>query len=174
MAAHNVRPTIDVAAGRAVFEHDLPRALTFRGASAPEHLSWKIVGARSLLIPFRARIAAVSEEYLLRIDFLTGREWPPSARFVNPETLDYVVGQDAHHLPILQSPEIHVHPAYQPASGGQPIQLICCSAVYQYYDVLHGGDDAVLWRETDDFLVTLAAIGRAMSSHHCGRHPANA
>lgn len=174
MASHQIRPTLDLAAGRLILEEDLPRALTLNCASKPEVLGWTRHGSRSLLVPFKGVHAGAEDSYLLRLDFLTGRGWPPSARFVNPATRDYVVVRDQHHLPNLQSPEVHMHPAYQvPATDGM-IQLICCSAVFEYYDVLHGGDDAILWRESDSFLVTLAAIGRAMASvHYVGRYPAN-
>jgi hypothetical protein len=173
MASHQTRPTLDLAAGRLVFEEDLPRALALHGVADPADLGWVRHGARSLLVPFTGDHVGVTDKYTLRLDFLTGRDWPPSARFVDPETHDYTVGSGQHHLPNLQSPEVHIHPAYQSPAGGT-IQLICCSAVFEYYDVLHGGDDAILWRTTDTFLVTLAAIGRAMASlHYVGRYPVN-
>ena len=165
---------MDLAAGRFVLEEDLPRALALHGVDTPEALGWRIFGTRSLLVTFTGTHEAVQDRYTLRLDFLTGRGWPPSARFVNPETLDYTVGRDRAYLPNLQSQEVYVHAAYQSSTGGGPIQLICCSAVFEYYDVLHGGEDEILWRETDTFLVTLAALGRAMSSpQYVGRHPAD-
>lgn len=173
MASHQTRPTLDLAAGRLILEEDLPRALALHGATDPIELGWTRHGTRSLLVPFTGLHSGVTDAYLLRLDFLTGRDWPPSARFVDPATQEYIVGGDQHHLPNLQSPEVYMHPAYQSPTSGM-IQLICCSAVFEYYDVLHGGDDAILWRNTDTFLVTLAAIGRAMASpHYVGRYPAN-
>lgn len=175
MASHTVRPTLDLAAGRSVFGQDLPRALALYGVDAPEALGWRVNGKRTLLVPITGVHGTQRDEYLLRFDFVAGREWPPSAQFVNPETLTYVVGRDTGHLPKLSHPEVHVHTAYQAPHMSAPIQLICCSATFEYYDVVHGGDDAILWQANDTFLVTLSAIGRAMASeHYAGRHPADA
>ena len=149
-----------------VKEH-LPQVLAFKG-NTMEGLGWCLHSDRTLLVPMRGSYQGAEDEYLLRLDFLSGCEWPPSARFVNPDTLDYEVNADQHHLPVLASPELHVHPAYQ-SNDGRTLQLICCSAVFQYYDVVHGGDDAILWRKTDTFLHTLTAIERAFVSHYTGR-----
>jgi hypothetical protein len=175
MASHSIRPTLDLAAGRLGFDQDLPRALAYHQVDTPEAVGWRVIGTRTLLVPISGIHAGVREDYLLRLDFVAGREWPPRAQFVNPETLAYVVGEDSGYLPKLDHPEVHVHPAYQPSTGTGPIQLICCSATFEYYDVLHGGEDAILWQDDDTFLVTLAAIGRAIASaHYTGRHPADA
>jgi hypothetical protein len=169
MAAHGTRPTLDLTAGRETLERTLPRVLAARDVSAPEDLGWRREGARSLLVPMTGRRGGERDGYLLRLDFATGPEWPPSARFVNPDTLDYVVGADRRHAPQITSPEVHVHPEYGGPDG--VIQLVCCSAVREYYDVLHGGEEHILWTERDDFLLTLSAIGRALGSHYQGRFP---
>ena len=175
MASHTTQPTLDLAAGRLVFDQDLPRALALYGAGTPEALGWRVSGNRTLLVPMTGTHAGQREDYLLRLDFVAGRDWPPSTQFVNPETLAYVVGEDTGHLPKLSHPEVQVHPAYKSQIMSNPIQLICCSATLEYYDVLHGGDDAILWQAGDTFLVTLSAIGRAMASeHYAGRYPADA
>ncbi len=158
-----------------VFDQDLPRALAYHGVDTPEALGWRVVGNSSLLVPISGTHANARENYLLRLDFVTGRDWPPRAQFVNPETLSYVVGMDTGHLPKLGHSEVQVHASYQSQAMATPIQLVCCSATLQYYDVLHGGDDAILWQARDTFLVTLAAIGRAMASEqYTGRYPADA
>lgn len=167
MASHTQRPNVDLAAGRQVLEEHLPRVLALKGRSLSD-LGWRRPSDRTLLIPMAGTHAGVREEYLLRLDFLIGREWPPSAKFVNPETLDYQLGADQHHLPIIASPEVHVHSAYGSADG-RTLQLICCSAVFQYYDVVHGGDDAILWRSTDTFIHTVSAIERGLTTHYSGR-----
>lgn len=174
MASHDVRPTLDLQAGRAVFEEDLKRALALHGVEAVEELGWRVHGHRRLLVPITGIHAGIVDEYLLRLEFQTGRDWPPSAQFVNPDTLKYVVGSDTGHLPRLGHPEVHVHPAYDSPTTSSKIQLICCSATFEYYDVKHGGDDAILWQRSDNFLVSLAAIRRAMASeHYQGRYPAD-
>jgi len=167
MASHSIRPNVDVAAGKQVLEQHLPRVLHFKQLTM-EELGWRLHSDRTLLVPMRGPYGGNDEEYLLRLDFLTGAEWPPSARFVNPETLDYQLNIDQHHLPKLTSQEVHMHPVYTSADG-RSLQLICCSAVFQYYDVVHGGNDSILWRDTDTFLRTISAIERALATHHAGR-----
>ncbi|MDW9819529.1 hypothetical protein GOB25_31785 [Sinorhizobium meliloti] len=115
----------------------LPRVLAFKGQTM-EELGWQQPSDRTLLVPMRGELRSVAEDYLLRLDFLTGTEWPPRVIFVNPATLHYKINVDQHHLPILASREVHVQPAYQ-SGDGRVLQLICCSAVFQYYDVGHGG-----------------------------------
>ena len=174
MARHDARPSLDLEAGFRVFEEDLARVLAVRGAAAPADLGWKVVGKRTLLVPVAGMYGGAVDTFLLRLDFVTRREWPPKAQFVDPATLAYVVGRDRSSLPQLNHPEVHVHPAYQRDPSAQKIQLICCSATFEYYDVVHGGDDAILWRSNDTFAVTIAAIQRAMASeHYLGRHPAD-
>jgi hypothetical protein len=164
---------VNLAAGKAVLENDLQRVLDlgYEGATL-EELGWQKVGDRVLLIPLKAE--KDGEQYLLRLEFLAGSDWPPSAKFVNPETQGYVMQTDQHHLPQIASPEVHVHASYERKADKQQVQLICCSAVFEYYDVEHGGDDATLWRPTDTFLITLRAIERAMRTHYLGRFPQHA
>lgn len=167
MATHGERPSIDLAAGRTVLAEDLPRVLRSLGAGTPEDLGWRKLDGRTLLVPMHGTQDGKREDYLLKLRFLTGRDWPPSAQFVNPETLDYQIPADFHHLPIVASPEVHVHTQYGGPSGR--IQLICCSATFEYYDVLHGGEDRHLWQPADNFYLTISAIQRAMGSHYQGR-----
>ena len=171
MASHATAPVLDLAAGAEVLDRHLPEALKLRGVATPDALGWRREGRRRLLVPFRGTHDGREDDYLLRLDFLTDHLWPPSAQFVDPETRDYRGVVDQHHLPRLESPEAHVHPAYSCAAITAPLQLICCFATLEYYPPLHGGDEARIWREGDTFLVTLAAIGRAMAHHYRGRFP---
>ena len=168
MASHGVRPTTDLAAARNVLAEDIPRVLKLLGAESIEQLGWQKTGDRTLYVPITGTLSDMTEKYLLRLMFLTGRDWPPSAQFVNPETLEYKIPDDMHHLPKLESPEVHVHHKYG-SQHGREIQLICCSATYEYYDVLHGGEVRHLWTPKDDFYLTVSAIQRAMGSHYKGR-----
>ena len=129
MASHSERPTIDLAAGRVVLEADLPRVLASLGVEALEELGWRRPDGRTLLVPISGELGGQQEEYLLSLCFLTGRDWPPSAQFVNPETLDYVIPDDFHHLPIVETPELQVHTKYQ-SQHGKTLQLICSSATF--------------------------------------------
>lgn len=172
MARHGERPTLDLAAGRAVLAEDLPRVLRFLDAGSPEQLGWRQVDARTLLVPVSGFHVGHRDEFVLRLQFLAGRDWPPSAKFVNPETLDYQIPQDFRHLPILEANEVRVHTSYPGPNG--PMQLICCSATFEYYDVLHGGEDRHLWTAKDNFLMTISAIQRAMGTAYKGRQAPHA
>lgn len=173
MANHSERPTVDLAAGRAVLEADLPRVLAVHDAQQPEELGWRQIDKRTLLVPIFGEHEGGVDEYLLRLRFLTGREWPPSALFVNPQTLDYTIPADFEFLPIVRTDELKVHTKYRNRVEDKEQQLICCSATFEYYDVLHGGQDEILWQDTDDFNHTLNAIRRAMGRGYLGRQAAH-
>lgn len=167
MASHSERPTLDLAAGRSALAHQMARVLSFKEKTLHE-LGWRQPSDRTLLIPMSGNSNGATDTYLLRLDFVSGGDWPPRAKFVNPETLAYVINTDQHHLPKISSDQVNVHPAYQ-SPDGRTLQLICCSAVFEYYDVSHGGEDNILWRGTDTFLNTLNAIERAFKTHYTGR-----
>jgi hypothetical protein len=162
MASYTERPALDLGAGRAVLDEDLPKALERAGASSLDELGWCRPNPHTLLVPITGTLAGKVEAYLLKLHFRTGRAWPPGALFVNPDTLDYVYPKDVCHLPILESSHAYVHPQYN--ANGYATQLICCSATLEYYESLHGGEPRFLWQPTDTFLLTLDAIGRAMNS----------
>jgi hypothetical protein len=172
LAQHGQIPGMDLAAGAQALAETLPKVLAARGATQLSDLGWKKVGANTLLIPFEGRIGEATETFLLKLHFRTGRDFPPSAQFVNPETLSYDPARDQGHLPALTSSHCYMHAAYSGPRG--PLQLICCSATYEYYEIGHGGEDRHLWRDSDTFLVTLCAIERAFASNYGGRMPANA
>jgi hypothetical protein len=162
VASYTERPALDLGAGRAVLDKDVPKALERVGAASLAELGWSRPNPHTLLVPITGTVGDKTEAYLLKLHFRTGRDWPPGAQFVNPETLDYTYPKDVCHLPILEASHAHVHPHYN--SNGYSSQLICCSATLEYYDSLHGGEPKFLWQPTDTFLVTLDAIGRAMNS----------
>lgn len=171
MAKHQERPDLDLAAGADALEQTLPVVLKALRVSDLAELGWRRLGANSLLIPMVGNKDGQEERYLLKLHFKAGRAWPPSAQFVNPDTLNYEYPSDQQHLPTLSASYCHVHAAYpQPP---RTLQLICCSATYEYYQVLHSGDDTYLWRDTDTFLVTLGAIERAFRESYAGRMPAH-
>ena len=51
-----------------------------------------------------SEIPEKKDEYLLRFHPAVYRQWPPSAGFVNPVTLDYAYPQDQHFVPQLTDP----------------------------------------------------------------------
>jgi hypothetical protein len=161
-------PVVDVARGIASLDADIPRVLAFLGKSTIEELSWRRPNKSSLIIPLQGTFNGVTEQYLLRLGFSAYRRWPPSAQFVNPETLAYTHPMDQHHLPMLSSPECHVHPNYGSANG-KTLQLICCSATQEFYDAAHTVESDLMWREQNTFYTTIAAIQKAMVMHYGGR-----
>lgn len=169
----NKRPTIDVQAGLKAFEEDLPRVLACLNVSSIEELGWGMPKPLTLLVPMSGKIGEKNDEYLLRLGFHAYRAWPPSAQFINPATNDYVYPQDQHFVPRLESNECRTHIAYDHTAEGKKIQLVCCSATFEFYDVLHSVDAAYIWSETDTFLKTINAIRRAFSESYKGRFEAH-
>jgi hypothetical protein len=171
MAKANEQPTLDVQAGAAALDEDIPRVLKLLEASSLEELGWSRPNKLSLLVPMSGMYQDNKDEYLLRLGFQAYRKWPPSAQFVNPATLAYVYPQDQHFVPKLASPECHAHVAHQRNPASSKIQLICCSATLEFYDLLHNVEPQHLWRETDTFFTTITAIQKAFTSFYQGRFP---
>jgi hypothetical protein len=95
-------------------------------------------------------------EYLLRLYFSHYPDWPPSARFVNPDTKQFGPG-DNRWLPMISGTnELHVHASYGDGGG----QLICCSATLEFYLVNHGVEDRHRWRSGSSFAITLNTLSR--------------
>ena len=113
MASANEQPTADIQAGATALDEDIPRVLSVLEASSLEALGWSRPDRLSLLVPMDGVYQGKTDEYLLRLGFQAYRKWPPSARFVNPATLDYVYPQDQHFIPQLTSQECRTHAAYQ-------------------------------------------------------------
>ena len=171
MAEKGKLPTMDPLQGRESLEHDLPVVLTVLGHASLAEAGWVKADALTLLIPVSGIIGERVDHYLLKLGFHAYRAWPPSAQFVNPETRGYKYPEDIHHVPILESPEIHVHPQY--GAQGRHIQLICCSATLEFYQVLHTVEDKHIWDERKfTFLTTITSItGALQSPHYKGRQP---
>jgi hypothetical protein len=172
VAAIGVAPIVDLQAGLAALEEDIPRVLKIEGASSLEELGWSRPNKLVLLVPITGTRAGQTDAYLLRLGFQAYRKWPPSAQFVNPETQGYRYPEDQHHVPMLTSPECHAHAAFANTTGS-PRQLICCSVTLEFYEVQHGVHPHHLWRETDTFFRTITAIRKAFASFYQGRFPSN-
>jgi len=166
VATAGEQPTLDVIAGANALDEDIPRVLRVVEASTIEDLGWSRPDRLTLLVPMIGTHLEKKQEYLLRLGFQAYRRWPPSAQFVNPANLGYIYPQDQHYVPKLTSPECHTHVAYERAQG--KIQLICCSATLEFYEVLHSVEPQHLWRDTYTFLVTIAAIQKALGSFYEG------
>lgn len=172
MAKANERPRIDIPAGLAAIAEDLPRVLKVLNVASPEELGWSQPNPLSLLVPMTGTYQEKSETFLLRLGFQAYRAWPPSAQFVNPTTGAYDPSKDHRYVPQLTSEECRTHLAHG-IPGGGTTQLICCSATFEFYDVLHDVKAEHLWRETDNFYTTIMAVRRAMESYYQGPFLAN-
>jgi hypothetical protein len=173
VAQANVVPTQDPQAGAAALDEDIPRVLRLLDALSLEELGWSRPNRLSLLVPLVGTHQGNEDRYLLRLGFQAYRKWPPSAQFVNPESASFVYPQDQRFVPKLTSSECHTHPAYRQGPQATPIQLVCCSATLEFYEVLHQVKPEHLWRETDTFLTTIMAIRKAMTSFYGGRFSAD-
>lgn len=160
-------PQLDPRAGALAFAEDLPRVLALCGAKGPEDLGWRVHNPLTLLVPMTGQRGDVHDDYLLKLGFQAYRAWPPSAQFVNPETLMFAKGDDDMWVPRLTSGECQTHLAYTHPRGGT-IQLICCSATLEFYDVSHGVEEAMLWSSASTFYSTIVAIRRAFSTAYQG------
>jgi hypothetical protein len=171
VAKANERPVVDVQAGLAALEEDLPRVLRLLDAPTIEALNWTRPNKLSLLIPMSGAFGGKVDDFTLRLGFQAYRAWPPSALFVNPITSTFVHPQDQKHVPKLTSQECQTHVAYSPQTGN--FQVICCSATLEFYEVLHSVEPQHLWLETNTFLTTIMAIRKAFASSYQGRFPTN-
>jgi hypothetical protein len=171
MASAKGLPTQDLQAGAAALDEDIPRVLKLLDAPSIEALGWTRVGRLTLLVPMTAMRDDKQDAYLLRLGFQAYRRWPPSAQFVNPETRIYSHPHDRHAIPQLTSPECHTHAEYRLASGNT-MQLVCCSATLEFYEIAHNVEPHHVWRDSDTFYTTIVAIRRAFASHYQGRYPA--
>lgn len=145
------------ARARAALEADLP--LVLRGRIL-EEAGWKRPDPLTLLIPLvGVREDRTEDDYLLRLHFGYYPDWPPSARFVNPETGTYRYPDDVRWLPRIEGAnEIAVHANYD-----NRLQLICASVTLEFYQVRHGVADRLVWDpKVQNFAATLAAIRRGL------------
>lgn len=168
MARANELPTQDLQAGAAALDEDVPRVLRILAVPSLEDLGWSRPNKLSLLVPMTGTHQGNEENYLLRLGFQAYRKWPPSAQFVNPESKVYVYPDDQRFVPRLTSPECYTHAAYRPTPQASPVQLICCSATLEFYEMLHQVKAEHIWRETDTFLTTITAIRKALTSFYGG------
>lgn len=150
----------------AAFERDLPKALQNRTL---EEAGWRRLGDMTLLVPLRGvQTNGTVDNYLLRLGFACYPDWPPSALFVNPQTLNYDKTKDQCWLPKIEScSEIAIHADYQNRG-----QLICCSLTLEFYAVLHAVQPEYVWNsQKHNFAATINQIDWALRSQfYRGRH----
>lgn len=166
MAQTATAPTLDLVAGAAALDRDIPRVLALVGATSLDDLAWSRPSKLTLLVPLQARSAqGRREDFMLRLGFEAYPAWPPSAQFVNPSTKIFSPPQDRCFIPKLTSQECYTHAIYQPKG----IQLICCSATREFYEVAHSVEDRHIWDKRNTFYTTIIAIERAMAESYQGR-----
>lgn len=152
------------------FEGDLLRYMTFRNATTPGEVGMRVLDPLTLIVPLTATGNSKKDDYTLRLHFGYYPEWPPSAQFVNPDTLIYDKTSDLKWLPLVQgTTELAVHADY----SGQG-QLVCNSMTLEFYLVNHGYNKKEhLWKPGLSFEATLKTIQWALGSqYYMGRQAA--
>ena len=167
MSIYGREPVQDLARGQQAFANDLDRVL--RGRTLDD-LGWAMPDEMTLLVPmFGTTTSGSKDPYLLRLYFDHYPEWPPSAQFVNPLTLEYRLAEDAKWVPNSTShPEIALHTNYAGSSG----QVVCCSLTLEFYKVNHSVEPHLVWNGgKQTFAATIASIKRALvPPHYAGRN----
>jgi hypothetical protein len=167
MAERQKCPVADPHRGRAAFAEHLPRVLLGRTL---EQLGWVSPNALTLLVPMCAGPSG-ADDFLLRLGFQYYPEWPPTARFVNPDTREYDPARDLYWLPtVIGDPGFAVHPHYVHANYAGP--LLCCSYIAEFYLILHDVQAAHLWNsDRHTFGATISRVQEALrSEYYKGRH----
>lgn len=154
-------PTLiqDIHAGREAFARDLDLAL--KGTS-PSERGWAMPDDLTLLVPlFAYKEDGTCDAYLLKLHFDYYASGPPSAQFVNPETLAYTHPGDIRWVPHSQG---HAAIAFHTNYDNQG-QLICSSTTLEFYKVNHSVEERNIWRHGEmTFMSTIAAIKSGLSA----------
>lgn len=156
-----MQPIPDPSRGADALREHLPKVLQGRTL---DEAGWHQPDLLTLLIPLFAQCEGQAADfYLLRLQFNYYPEWPPSAQFVNPQTLKYAGPADKKWLPAIDgTDEIRVHDNY--SHGNQSIQLICSSITLEFYLVQHGiNKPEHIWDgKRQNFNATLTAVRRGL------------
>jgi hypothetical protein len=109
-----------------------------------------------------------SDPYVITLDCDSYDTWPPEVKFVNPETLRYVVGEDESWLPRIEGfPNFGLHARYQGFAGAptRVDQLVCFSLTRGYYDSNHVPEPHQRWTPGRHWLYsTIRVLHRALQS----------
>lgn len=167
MARAGERPVADPHGGLAKLNEHLPRVLAGRTL---EELGWRRPSPLTLIIPVFGG-TATNDPYTLRLGFEYYAEWPPSALFVNPETLTFDPQRDLPWLPVVAGdPGFALHASYN--NTHYIGQLVCCSFTAEFYLSLHGVQTEHVWdSKRHTFGATIHRVERALrSEYYKGRH----
>lgn len=160
MAKAQECPIADPHRGRAVFAEHLPRVLAGRTL---EECRWSVAGPLCLFVPVCAGPEG-ADDYLLRLGFEYYPTWPPTAHFVNPQTLSFDGARDLYWLPRVEGDSgFAVHQVYQHSNYSG--QLVCCSFTAEFYLILHSVNSEHLWdSERHTFGATISRVHQALRS----------
>ena len=127
-----------------------------------------------VVVTLMARTAAgACDRYTLTLDCDAYDVWPPEVKFVNPETLSYVVGEDGIHLPRIEGfPNFGLHLRFEGFyEAGRVDQLVCFSFTRGYYDSSHTPADSQRWTQGRHWLYsTVAVLNRALQPPYYQGH----
>lgn len=163
-------------AKEALDEH-LALMFEIKGVANLEELGWTRPTPLTLRIPMRAVSGNQVDEFMLELGFSYYPDWPPSARFINPNTGAFDPATDYCWVPILDgSPAIYTHRVYNGPDGKVYLGFICCSFTLDYYLSRHGVSfPGTHWKAKDrKFLATISVLEHAMRTCYRGRMESNA
>ena len=161
----------DPATACAALDADIEKLLVAKGLSSISELGWERPSKLRLHIPMRARRGNSEDEFLLELGFSHYPTWPPSARFINPQTKEYDPGADLQWLPIIQGTNsIQTHKSYSNVQGLVSHGFICCSFTLDFYLQRHSLQPEDHWQACPrTFYATVHRIQTALRDHYKGR-----
>jgi hypothetical protein len=126
---------------------------------------WDRANDLTLFVPVRAGVEA-QDHYLLRLGFEYYADWPPTARFVNPDTREFDPARDLYWLPKVEGDSgFHVHATYN--NEHYQGQLVCCSVTAEFYLSHHDVQPDQVWDSARfTFGATLGRVERALRSEY--------
>lgn len=112
--------------------------------------------------------------HVLTLDCDSYDSWPPEVRFVNPDTRQYVIGQDERWLPRIEGfPNFGLHARYQGFTNAptRVDQLVCFNLTRGYYDSNHSPEPHQRWTRGRHWLYsTVKVLYRALQpTYYRGR-----
>jgi hypothetical protein len=118
-------------------------------------------GEIQVVVTLTARtVEGKRDRYTLMLECDAYDVWPPEVKFVNPETLRYIVGQDGCHLPIIEGfPNFGLHSRFTNFYQiGRVDQLVCFSFTRGYYDSAHIPTESQRWSQGRHWLYSAVAV----------------
>ena len=144
MLGHPVQTDPEIAA--ATFRTHLER-LAASGAVKELGVTWDFIDNLHVLVHFEGlRADGTRDPYRVLLGAEFYDLWPPTAAFIDPETMQPPVATSPWWPAITNPPWGAFHHAY-PFQNAQPRQLICITFVAEYYMTQHNPSELSVWRQ---------------------------